>query len=548
LRRPARRKLRLAVFTWLVSTHFSHTATIFKVLVRYSQALFGKMHDFETLKSGGYKSSGLTHLKLTCLLTSFPDEILELGETLEHLDLSGTGLSSLPANFGSALPKLKTALLSNCRFKVFPKDLASCPSLETVALRSNGMEVVPEDAFPSRLRCLMLTDNRLTSLPSSIGRCDALQQCLLAGNQLQSLPAEMAQCKRLALLRLSSNNLSTLPSWLFTLPELAFLSFASNPCASPITNGVQAPRGLASIAWSGLEVQQPLGADTFRGLWHQSPHYAEDVSIKLFRGTLTNDDGTPADEMAACLAAGAHESLITILGRIHGHPDEDAPITTTTGGEEAPAHQGGIVTQLLPDDYTPLAAQPPSYDLLQPPAPSPSPQQQQPQQHQDNPSTATMDVTTALSILTGLAGCLSYLHARGIAHGALMPHNILASVSDAHAVLGLSSFRAATVYGHGSSVAQEHGEAVEKVEVLAFGRVMEYILSKIENDDDDDDDDGGESEGQQQGEVRKGMWDLQGRCVQAEVQARPVFEEVVEVLEGLMGWRGMMRIPDVHPR
>jgi hypothetical protein len=31
------------------------------------------------------------------------------------------------------------------------------------------------------------------------------------------------------------------------------------------------------------------------------------------------------------------------------------------------------------------------------------------------------------------------------------------------------------------------------------------------------------------------------------VGERPGFGEVVEVLEGLMGWRGMMRIPDVVP-
>jgi hypothetical protein len=501
------------------------------------------LHDLAILKSGGYRGAGLTQLKLTCPLASFPEEILEL-DTLAHLDLSGTGLSSLPTNFGPALPNLKTVLFSNCRFKVFPKELASCPSLETVAFCGNGMEGVPEDAFPPHLRCLILTDNRLTSIPSSIGLCNRLQQCMLAGNQLQTLPGEMAQCKQLALLRLSSNNFSTLPSWLFTLPELAFLSFASNPCSSPTTNGVHAPRGLASIAWSDLEVQQPLGADAFQGLWHQSPHFAEDVTIKLFRGTLTNDDGTPADEMAACLAAGAHESLITILGRIHGHPDEDAPITTTPG-EEVSVYQGGIVTQLLPDDYTPLAAQPPASDLLQQP-PSTSPTQQQQDDHNTTP---TMDVPTALGLLTGLAGCLSHLHTRGIAHGSLTPQNILTSIPDAHAVLDLSSFRAATVYGHGSGSSVVHGqenwgEAVEKVEVLAFGSVMGVVLSRVPAGGGDRGD-GGDEEKE---EVRKGLWDLQGRCVQAEVQSRPVFEEVVEVLEGLMGWRGMMRIPDVHPR
>lgn len=316
------------------------------------------MHDLEILKNGGYKGAGLTQFKLTGLLELFPAEILELGETLEQLDLSGTGLSSLPANIGSALPNLKAAFFSDCEFTVFPKELASCPKLETVDFRNNGMEEIPSDAFPPRLRCLILTNNRFTSLPSSIGRYTHLQKCLLSGNRLTDLPASMAECKKLALLRLSSNNLTTLPSWLFTLPELAFLSFASNPCASPAANGTapSTPFGLASIPWSDLQLEEeettPGTAIGTPALWHQSPHYAEDVAVKLFRGDLPTINGSPADELATFLASGAHESLLTLLGRIHSHPSEDDP---------AAHFHGGLVMQRVPEGYSPLG-QPPSLD------------------------------------------------------------------------------------------------------------------------------------------------------------------------------------------
>ncbi|KAK4154047.1 hypothetical protein C8A00DRAFT_43103 [Chaetomidium leptoderma] len=488
------------------------------------------MHDFETLKNGGYRDAGLTQLKLACPLTSLPEEILELGETLEHLDLSGTGLCSLPTNLGAALPNLKIALFSNCKFRVFPKELSSCPNLETVAFRSNGMEEIPEDVFPPRLRCLILTGNRLTFLPSSIGRCDRLQKCMLAGNQLRDLPQEMGQCKQLAVLRLSANRLSTLPPWVFTLPKLGFLSFANNPCASPTTNGLHTPRGLANIAWSDLEVQQTLDSNTSQALWHQSPHYSEDVAIKLFRGSLTSDDNSAADEMAACLAAGAHESLTTILGRIHGHPDEDITsitTTTTTTTSQEEEFQGGIVTQRIPDHYAPLLDQPPR----------PPPQQQQ--QGEEREAGSRMDVLTALGMLTGLAGAAAQLHARGIAHGNLCAANILASSEDAHALL--VGFGAATMYHGGcgqrqqqQQQQQQRGGAVEKVEVLAFGQLVEDVLGLVDNKE-------------ESGEVESGLWELRARCVAPEVEARPGFEEVVEALEGMMGWRGMMRIPDVNP-
>ncbi|KAL2258191.1 hypothetical protein VTK26DRAFT_8592 [Humicola hyalothermophila] len=506
------------------------------------------MHDLETLKSGGYRAAGLTQLKLTCPLSSFPDEILELGETLEQLDLSGTGLSSLPSNLGSALPKLKIALFSDCKFTIFPKEVAACPNLETVAFRNNGMEGIPEEAFPPRLRCLVLTANRLSSLPSSIGRCTHLQQCLLAGNRLVDLPASMAQCRNLTLLRLSCNNLTTLPSWLFSLPELAFLSFASNPCASPAANGASpssAPFGLAAIPWSSLEIQDdgqtaiPGQNPSYPALWHQSPHFAEDVDIKLFRGGggMTSDEGAPADELTTFLAAGAHESLLTVLGRIEGHPDEDDPETH---------FHGGLVLQRVPEGYTPLSGGGRGGPTPPLPFPSPSPSfQAQPETGESFEQ--PLDAPTALAMLTGLAGAAAHLHARGIAHGDLAAHSVLASKEDAHALL--AGFGAATDYGRGSVAAGREGDSyrdgIEKVEVLAFGRLVGDVLGRLGDAQGTRGGEEGEGKDERAEWIRKGLENLRERCVKPVVEERPGFEEVVEVLEGLMGWRGMMRIPDV---
>lgn len=491
------------------------------------------MHDLEVLRNGGYRDTGLVQFKLTCPLSSFPLEILELGDTLEHLDLSGTGLSSLPSGIGSTVPNLKILSLSHCNFKVFPKQLASCPDLQTVIFRNNGMEYIPENALPPRLRCLILTGNRLTAIPSGIGHCGALEQCLLTDNQLQDLPAELAGCKRLTTLRVSSNRLSKFPLWLSTLPELAFVSFSNNPCATLITNGVHAPRGLATIPWSDVETQQPIDNDTLLGIWKQSPHYSEDVAVRLFRDSTAStnrDDGSAADEMAAYLAAGAHESLVTILGRIYGHPDED------TFADEPGNYQGGLVIQRIPDDYAPLSS---FLSLDDAPASSPA----------VGPEAGQLDTKTVLQMLTGLTHALSHLHARGIAHGSLRPDTILASAADAHALL--TGFRGATLYAglrrlrvvrqEAESVGRDGGQigeadVVEKVEVLAFGRVVQFLLGAV-----------GDRGREGLEEAEGGLEHLGRRCVVADVGERPGFEEIVEVLEGLMGWRGMMRIPDVRP-
>jgi len=468
------------------------------------------MHDLQILKDGGYGGAGLTKLKLNCVLSSFPEQILELGDTLEELDLSGTGLSSLPASFGTELPSLRVARFSDCKFKTFPNELASCPNLEVVCFRSNGMLEVPEDALPTSLRSLALTGNNIASLPPSIGRCTHLEKGLLAGNQLRGLPVGMAQCTKLRLLRLNSNRLESLPEWLLTLPDLAFLSFTRNPCASPVVNGAKTPFGLASISWTDIEVQDLSERDpshpASQGLWKQSEHYAEDVAIQLFRGNPT-DSGAPADELAARLASGSHESLVTILGQVYEHPDEN----DSTVPPQAGAYHGGIVTQIIPPCYTPLG---------HPPSPETYPRDGFPAQEGTE-----LSASCAVSMLTGLAGAAAHLHGRGISHGDLCAHNILASREDEHALLG--GFGAATVYGRD----HPQGGRIEKVEVLAFAHLVEDMLGLLSAEDAE----------LSIEELKK----LHAKCASAEVDSRPTFEEIVEELEGMMGWRGMMRIPTV---
>ncbi|CAN8106061.1 unnamed protein product [Discula destructiva] len=469
------------------------------------------MHDLKILQSGGYKDERLARLKLTCHLDSFPPEIFELGNTLEQLDLSGTNLSSLPAKIGHSLPNLKIAFFSQCAFTSFPKELASCPQLEMVAFRGNGMATIPEDALPPRLRWLILTDNKLTALPRSIGKCARLQKCMLAGNRLESLPVEMQQCKKLGLLRLSANRLNSLPGWLFAMPELAFLSFAGNQCYARLadadvtngngvahtngTNGTAEANGnstkghqssLAQVAWSDLEVFETLGEGASgiisKGYWQVDAKTKVPVAIKLFKGTLTSD-GTPEDEMAACIAAGQHDNIIDVLGRIHGHPDE------ATG-----VFKGGLVMQLISPHYRTLG-QPPSMQSCT----------------RDNyPADAKSSRDTALGILAGIAAAAAHLHSKGIVHGDLYAHNIL--TSENHALLG--DFGAATVYG------TRYAPLLEGLEVLAFAHLVEDVMGLVPKI--------GKHE-----QLLAKLHELHERCAAPRAANRPRFHDIIGALKGM---------------
>ncbi|KAI9047788.1 hypothetical protein LZ554_008498 [Drepanopeziza brunnea f. sp. 'monogermtubi'] len=437
----------------------------------------------EGLKAGDYK--GVKRLKLSSSLTTFPREILSLYSTLEILDLSGNALSSLPKDI-SRLHKLKVAFFSDCNFTTFPKELAQCRSLEMIAFKGNHMTSIPEGAFPRKLRWLILTNNRISELPTSIGQCHRLQKCMLAGNQLTALPNEMSHCRKLGLLRLSSNNLTSLPQWLLELPELSFLSFAGNPCApSSEDNPI-----LDDIRWSDLSVESLLGEGASgiisKGVW-KTPAEARSVAIKLFKGEVTSD-GSPADEMAATITAGQHPNLIDPIGKIHGHPEKR-----------------GLVLELIPPHYTNLGL-PPTLDTCT----------------RDSYHLETVvSVEKCKSILLGIAAAAAHLHARGIAHGDLYAHNILIDESG-HALLG--DFGAATIYRKDNDKAA----MLERMEVFAFGHLIEDLLGLVERRVEEEG-----SLAEKDASLVEGLNLLHWKCTAPVVKQRPCFAEVLEELEGL---------------
>jgi len=145
------------------------------------------MHTLAQLHSGELK--GTKHLRLSCQLEHFPEEIFSLAETLEVLDLSQNLLSELPDDFGR-LSKLQIAFFSDNLFSEVPKVLYDCKALSMIGFKSNKIETVPENSLPRSTRWLILTNNKIKKLPASIGNCLPLQKVALAGNQLTELPVE----------------------------------------------------------------------------------------------------------------------------------------------------------------------------------------------------------------------------------------------------------------------------------------------------------------------------------------------------------------------
>ncbi len=439
------------------------------------------LETFNLLRSGRLEPSN--RLALNCGLTQFPIEIFDWAESLEILDLSNNQLRSLPDDFGR-LTNLKAAFFFNNQFEEIPEVLAQCPHLSVIGFKSNRIRRIRAPALSPAIRWLILTDNQIEQLPTEIGTLSKLQKLMLAGNRLRSLPDEMAACQNLELLRLSANQLSALPAWLLTLPRLAWLAYAGNPfCAKTST----AAPSLSTINWTDLVLEQTLGQGASgiisKGLWQVTHAQTQDVAVKVFKGEITSD-GLPTDEMQACMAAGSHPNLVTVLGQLVNHPDAKA----------------GLVLSLIPPDYKNLG-NPPSLDTCT--------------RDTYSPDTA-FSLVAILRIAEGIADAAAHLHRQGIMHGDLYAHNILVN-DQGHSLFG--DFGAASVY---DAIAPFPATALERLEVRAFGCLLEDLLDHWDQKD-----------RIAQPDILARLRHLQQDCMHPTPSVRPLFTSICDRLASI---------------
>ena len=364
------------------------------------------MHTLEQLRSGAL--AGTRRLDLACGLTELPDEIFALADTLEVLNLSGNRLRELPHQL-SRLHKLQVLFASDNDFEVLPEVLGDCPSLQMVGFKANRIADVPAAALPPALRWLTLTDNAIHRLPTELGQRPALQKLMLAGHRLQALPDSLQGAQRLELLRVSANRLTEVPGWLTELPRLSWLALAGN-AMDWFFSAADAASSLPSIAWPDLTHGPLLGEGASGHIYQvQASAWPQPLALKLFKGEVTSD-GLPEDELAACLAAGQHPALTTLVARLTGRP----------------AQAQGLLMPLIPAAHVNLAG-PPSLQSCT---------------RDVYPPGFQLSAALALGIASDVAGAVAHLHQRGVMHGDLYAHNIL--IDPVHGQAQLGDFGAAT--------------------------------------------------------------------------------------------------------
>jgi serine/threonine protein kinase len=312
-----------------------------------------------------------------------------------------------------------------------------------------------------------------------------MQKLMLAGNQLSDLPIELANCSRLELLRLSANCFSVLPPWLLTMPCLAWLAIAGNPLTDSFEAAQQAP-SIAEIDWQDIELSAKLGEGASGVIYHaklrQEGLAPKEVAVKLFKSNVTSD-GLPRCEMAASIAVGLHPHLVGVMGKIRHHPNDEQ----------------GLVMPLIASNHINLA-QPPSLESCT---------------RDVYAQTTIFSLQELISLSLGIARAAEHLHACGILHGDFYAHNILHN-AEGHGLLG--DFGAASFLPMQDDYTSQ---ALQRIEVLAFGILLGELLSHCSESDDDANSPTFQA-------TKSRLIQLQKRCTQAEVSARPLFAEVVQ--------------------
>ncbi|OQV23760.1 putative Leucine-rich repeat and calponin-like proteiny domain-containing protein 3 [Hypsibius exemplaris] len=156
------------------------------------------------------------------------ERIVDDAECTGDLCLAGRNLKDFPISKNNNLIDTARADVSRNRFLDVPAELCQLVFLEQLNCRENLLRAIPKDF--ARLTCLVELDisrNNITTIPAALCKLP-LQILLISHNRLQTLPVEIDQFRALRELDASCNEISLLPTQLSHLSTLRRLDLRKN--------------------------------------------------------------------------------------------------------------------------------------------------------------------------------------------------------------------------------------------------------------------------------------------------------------------------------
>ncbi|XP_043926633.1 DISP complex protein LRCH3 isoform X4 [Protopterus annectens] len=157
------------------------------------------------------------------------DRALEEGAITGCLNLSGRKLKEFPRSAANHdLTDTIQADLSRNRLSDISAEICQFVSLESLNLYQNCIRFIPEAVLNLQtLTCLNVSRNQLSTLPAYV--CSLpLKVLIVSNNKLLSLPEEIGQLRHLTELDVSCNEIQTLPPQIGNLESLRDLNIRRN--------------------------------------------------------------------------------------------------------------------------------------------------------------------------------------------------------------------------------------------------------------------------------------------------------------------------------
>ncbi|XP_029441581.1 volume-regulated anion channel subunit LRRC8D-like [Rhinatrema bivittatum] len=164
-------------------------------------------------------------------LTKIPSTIVDLASHLSKLTIQNDGSKLIILNNLKKMANLRELELHHCELQKIPHAVLNLTSLQTLDLKSNGIQTVEElEGFHHlrRLTCLKLWHNSITFIPPAIGVIQNLEQLFLSHNRIECLPNDLFSLLKLRHLDLSNNLISIIPQGIGQLELLHSFSVSSN--------------------------------------------------------------------------------------------------------------------------------------------------------------------------------------------------------------------------------------------------------------------------------------------------------------------------------
>ncbi|XP_055852002.1 leucine-rich repeat and calponin homology domain-containing protein [Episyrphus balteatus] len=188
-------------------------------------------------------------------------------------NLSDTVIADLSRNRFCELPEevttfafLETLLLYHNTIRHIPESVKHLTLLTYLDLRSNQLSTLPKELCFMPLQVLLVSNNRLVSLPDELGRMDKLLDLDVSYNQLTALPARVGELRSLKSFSLRNNQILYLPRELACL-TLVSLDVSNNRIAS-LPLEIRQMTSLVEFNLGNNPLTSPPASLCVRGLVH----------------------------------------------------------------------------------------------------------------------------------------------------------------------------------------------------------------------------------------------------------------------------------------